>query len=184
MTSPQPLAAPAPARPLVSDISQWVERFTVMAAIITSRFPDKGHQSSSRTWPQSRGQRGTMRVNSGWHMIDGTEGRPWPEKISIGQSPIPDSTMKAKAKAIPRCTYCLQDDHIAASCPNRPVLNMPLDGAMRLPHFPTTMQAGLESAEQSHCYNEGRCKKLTCYYRHTYQLCGGIQRGTTQGSSG
>ena len=41
MTSPQPLADPTPARPPVSDISQWVERLAVMAAIITSCFPDK-----------------------------------------------------------------------------------------------------------------------------------------------
>ena len=32
---------PPPARPPITDISQWVERFSLMAAVLTTRFPEK-----------------------------------------------------------------------------------------------------------------------------------------------
>ena len=169
---------PAPARPPVSDISQWVERFAVMAAIITSRFPDKAPELFAYMATIVRAERNYE--GKQWVAYDRRYRREALARKDLNWS-VPDPRLyneafTGRARAIPRCTYCLQDDHTVASCPrnpHRPVLNMPLDGAMWPPHPPTATGGGFESAEQCRRFNEGRCKKLACRYRHTCQLCGG-----------
>ena len=40
-THPPTLGRPTPARPPINDISHWVERFSLMAGILCTRFPEK-----------------------------------------------------------------------------------------------------------------------------------------------
>ena len=40
-THPPTLGRPTPARPPINDASQWVERFSLMAGILCTRFPEK-----------------------------------------------------------------------------------------------------------------------------------------------
>lgn len=90
-----------------------------------------------------------------------------------------------RARPIPRCNFCLQDDHTEQYCPknlNRALLNWPpkwspwatLPGTMHggthlSPSFPR--QGPL--AELCRRFNEGRCRQSRCRYTHPCKECGG-----------
>ena len=92
---------------------------------------------------------------------------------SFPNSRLLNETFTGCARAIPRCIFCLQDDHSTSTCtinPNRPapwdVSYWPAQTAMG--YVPCSVQA-----EVCLNYNDGRCKKVTCCYQH---VCLGCQR--------
>ena len=74
-----------------------------------------------------------------------------------------------RARAIPRCSYCLQDDHAAFACPSNPSRPLLWD----IPVWPAPTALGKASrpvqAEACRNYNDGRCN---CRYQH---ICLGCQ---------
>ena len=46
----EPGRPPAPAHPPITNISQWVERFSLMATVICTRFPDRASGLQSSHW--------------------------------------------------------------------------------------------------------------------------------------
>lgn len=92
---------------------------------------------------------------------------------SVINSCLYNETFTGRARAIPRCSYCGQDDHGEATCshnPNRPMLaffpNMSTWPGYMLP----------PNAGTSHLWrdlNEGRCKRQHCKYQHLCNKCHG-----------
>ena len=88
-----------------------------------------------------------------------------------------------RARAIPRCQFCLQDDHTEPYCPrntDRPWLNwfpdIPSPRPQQPPGLPPrtgppTRQRPL--AEQCRRFNEGRCRPARCHYTHACRDCRG-----------
>ena len=88
-----------------------------------------------------------------------------------------------RARAIARCSFCLQDDHTDAYCPKNP--NHPLfswypslairptpTGWPSLPSLPFTNPGpSPKSLEICRCYNKGRCKQSRCRYQHACSFC-------------
>ena len=76
-----------------------------------------------------------------------------------------------RARSIARCSYCLQDDHLANACPrnpNKPVLGW-LTEALAWPSqpqvFPKTTPAQLRPSEEiCRKFNDGRCRYQRCRY--------------------
>ena len=90
---PQAPGRPAtPARLPVTDISQWLERFAVMAAILAWRFPEKAPELLAYQATIVRAE--IMRASNGWHMIDNIDGRHWPARTLTGPFPTPAFIMK------------------------------------------------------------------------------------------
>ena len=156
---------PAPARLPITDISQWVERFSIMAAILATRFPDK----SPELWAYQATIVRAERNYDGKRWV--TYDRQYRREAlarkdlnwSVTDPRLYNEAFTGHAKAIPRCTYCLQDDHSAAFCPRNPTRPY-------LGYFPTpvpwqaTMPSGdphymtpSSSQEICRCFNEGRC---------------------------
>ena len=76
-----------------------------------------------------------------------------------------------RAKSIPQCTYCLQDDHQAQCCPQNPDQpwsawfsgNAPWQG----PPGMQNPRPSSRSIELCWCYIEGHCRLAACCYVHS-----------------
>ena len=99
---------------------------------------------------------------------------------SVTDSRLYNEAFTGRAKAIARCSFCLQDDHTDAYCPynpNRPFLNMyPGQTMWAAPAGWISMPAstpGPSSRSLDICkrYNEGRCRVARCKYQHACSWC-------------
>ena len=77
------------------------------------------------------------------------------------------------AKAIPRCSFCLQEDHLPQY--HRGLRG--LDSSLTPPQYSNHQWSGRggHSAECCRCFNDGKCKKTpsTRWYAHQRMDCGG-----------
>ncbi len=76
-------------RPPIYDISHWVERFTLMAGVLASRFPDKAPDF----WP-CPGPNETSNLGPGLPTTGNTAGKPSRGKISAGLEQTPPYTAR------------------------------------------------------------------------------------------
>lgn len=182
---------PATARLPIKDISHWVEHFSIMAAIIYTRFPEKApelwaYQASivhaERNYEATRWiayDRQYRRVALARKDLN------W----SVADSRLYNETFTGRAKSIARCTYCIEDDHTEDNCsknPNHPLLSwFPYPSTWPTP-MPSTWP-GLAhptgpsflgpsrplSRDICRRFNEGRCRNLRCKYRHACSSCTG-----------
>ena len=111
-------------RPPVTNISQWIKRLSVMAAIlVTYLLPGEstiisGLSSTDRS----------IRAELQWVIYDHQYRRDalarkdlnW----SVLNSRLYNEAFTGRARAIPRCTHCLGDDHAVGSCPLNPSFNV------------------------------------------------------------
>ena len=113
---------PAPARPPITDISQWIERFSLMAAVLCTRFPDKAPE----LWAYQATIVQVERNYDGKHWVAydrqvrrealARKDLNW----SITDPRLYNEAFTGRARSISCCTFCLQDDHTAAYCPHNP----------------------------------------------------------------
>ena len=75
---------PVPGRCPITNISQWVERYSLMAATLASRFPDKAPELFAYQATIVHAER-NMRLEGGWLTTTNSGGRPWPAETLIGQ---------------------------------------------------------------------------------------------------
>ena len=174
---------PAPARLPVTDISQWLERFSLMAAILTTRFPEKAGELFAYQATIVRAERNYE--GKRWVSYDRQFRREALARRDLNWSVtdprLYNEAFTGRARAIARCSYCLQDDHTAPRCPKNP--NRPVFGWFPDPSgWPA--QAGGPPPPSPHygqrpspdiCrrYNDGRCKQARCKYRHACHDCQG-----------
>ena len=168
---------PLPARPPVQNISIWVEKFSVMAAFLTSRFPEKVPELFAY-------QASIMRAECNF------DGRRWVaydrcfRREALAQKNLDWSVPNARlyneaftgnARSLPRCSFFLQEDHQSQSCPRNP--HRPWFGWFPEPSGAPPSAPGPSSKYQECChrYNEGRCKQTTslCRYLHRCLECAG-----------
>ena len=186
-TRPTPGRPPTPARPPITDISQWVERFSLMAAVLTTRFPEKAPEFFAYQALMVRAERNY--VGNRWVTYDRQFRRQalaqrdlnW----SVTDPHLYNEAFTGRARSIARCAVCLQDDHQAAACPKNP--NHPLwpwlpeAMAWPQPQQPSTQQPSqpppppnrLQSTEVCRRFNEGRCQVRRCKYLHECWSCQG-----------
>ena len=115
----QGLGSVRPGRKPVTDILSWCECFTVMAAIITSRYPEKASQlfsyirtivRASQTfdgpaWVSYDSQFRASLNSWDWGIID---------------SGLYNECFTGRTKAKVVCTHCLSDSHQESQCPLTP----------------------------------------------------------------
>ena len=166
--TPAPLTGhpPPPPKKPIQDISRWVEKFATMAAVLTARFPEKAPEMFAYLTSIVKAERNFE--GSRWVAYDRCYRREALASKSLDWS-LPNTRLyneafTGHAKALPRCTYCLQEDHMAAACPRNPARAwlpwLPDHIAPHQPHPP--------SQERCNRYNEGRCRNTanTCKYIH------------------
>ena len=189
---------PLPARPPIQDISVWIEKYSVMAALLASRFPEKAPELFAYQASIVRAERNFD--DRRWVAYDRCYRREALSQKNLDWS-VPNARLyneafTGRARAVPRCSFCLQEDHISQACPRNP--NRPWFGWLQdpsipfsSPQWPLTSRPS-QSPECCRRYNEGRCKQsiTSCRYSHSCLVCGGphprlhCPRGGQRGSSG
>ena len=164
---------PHPGRPPIMDISQWVERYSLMAAVMATRFP---HKAPDLFAYQASIIRAERNYEAGrWVTYDRLARRDlnW----STPDPRLYSEAFTARAWSIPSCGYCLQDDHTSQRCPQNP--DQPwmawLSGTApwQGPQIPPTGRPTCRFDELCHRFNEGHCRLATCQYMHACRGCGG-----------
>ena len=169
---------PLPARPPIQNISAWVEKFSVMAALLASRFPENAPELFAYQASVVRAERNFD--NRRWVAYDRCYRREALAQKNLDWS-VPNARLyneafTGHARAVPRCSFCLQEDHVSQACPRNP--NRPWFGWLPAPsHSLQTPQSPrvAQSAECCRRYNDGKCKLSpnTCRYSHCCTECGG-----------
>ena len=173
---------PAPARLPITDISQWVERYSLMTAVLTTRFPAKAPELLAYQATIVRAERNYE--GKRWVSYDRQFRREalarkdlnW----SVSNARLYNEAFTGRARAIARCSYCLQDDHTATYCPKNP--HRPPFGwfpdpstwqpqATPLASQPPSQPARHTSQEVCRRFNDGRCRQARCRYRHACSSC-------------
>ena len=189
---------PLPARPPIQNISVWIEKFSVMAALIASRFPEKAPELFAYQASIVRAERNFD--DRRWVSYDRCYRREalalknldW----SVPNARLYNEAFTGHARAVPRCSFCLQEDHLAQYCPrnpNRPWFGWLGDTSLQPSQSPNHQGSGrgAQSAECCRRFNDGRCKQSIsmCRYAHRCADCGGphprlhCTRGGHQGGS-
>ena len=167
---PGPGQPPLPACPPIQDITTWVEKFSLMAALLATRFPEKAPELLAYQASIVRAERNF----EGWRWV--TYDRCYRREAlaaknldwSVLNLRLYNEAFTGHARAIPRCSFCLQEDHTAQSCPRNP--SRPwfgyyhdVEGHIQRPAAPKA-----QSVECCRRYNEGKCRQTTntCRYTH------------------
>ena len=94
---------------------------------------------------------------------------------SVTNTRLYNEAFTGRARAIPRCSYCLQEDHTAQYCPRNP--NRPwfswFPNPIAWESAMNPRQPPQRSPEICRRFNEGRCRQSGCRYTHTCLDCYG-----------
>lgn len=148
-----------------------------MAAILATRFPDKAPEFWAYQATIVRAERNYH--GKQWVIYDRQYRREALARKNLNWSVtdprLYNEAFTGHAKAIPRCTYCLQDDHSAAYRPYFGYFPTPVQWQATMPPSPGDPHyfhvPPLSSQEICRRFNEGRCKQLRCKYRHACTSC-------------
>ena len=174
-------------RPPVIKIKTWLECFARLAAVLVTRFPEKGpelwayqstilnaaHSYEGDTWvAYDRQYRREMlaRKDLNW---------------SVPNSRLYNEAFTGRARLVPRCQYCLSEDHGSTSCPQHPnpmfigwlqppgsaPYGFPQPGPSNFSSMPPTTRAG--GTEICRNFNAGRCRAHRCRFVHLCAECSG-----------
>jgi len=169
-----------PARPPITAISQWLERYAVMAAVLATRFPEKAPELFAYQASIIRAERNYE--GKQWVVYDRQFRREALAKKDLNWlTPnlcLYNEAFTGRARPIPRCSYCLQEDHSAAMCPRNPSRPPSWNEAVWQSQFamPTVPQAASDICRN---YNDGRCRKSNCRYWHACTICQDTHPATT-----
>ncbi len=160
----------ASSRPPITNISQWVERYSVMAAILSLRYPGKAPEFLAYQALVVRSERNYE--GHQWVLYDRQFRREALARRDLNWSVINtrlyNEAFTGRAKAIPRCPHCLSDDHTGSIC-----IRNPTNGATAAGIPPPAWVQRPPQASSAVCrnYNEGRCRKPQCKYQHLCLSC-------------
>ena len=172
----QGLGSVRPGRKPVTDVLSWCECFTVMAAIITSRYPEKASQLFSY-------MRTIVRASQtfdgpAWVSYD-SQFRRKAASLKSWDWGIIDSglynecfTGRAKAKVV--CTHCLSDSHQESQCPLTPgpqVSRIVPNQASGGPNARSNQSRMVELCGLFNRPTGNECKYINCRFAHICSLC-------------
>ncbi len=180
---PHPLSSagrPPPPRPPISDISVWIEKFSTMAALLAQRFPEKAPELFAyqalivRSERNYRGRQWVSYDRAFRREALASNDLNW----SVPNQRLYQEAFTGRARDIPRCDYCLGDDHGSETC-----LTNPNRASYPQPHWagptatPTSRGGRRPSPSQELCirFNKGQCRLQgsKCRYTHACRECQG-----------
>ena len=183
-----------PRRGPVTDILLWVECYSSLVAVLATKFPQ--HIGDFMAYQKTIIKACKNFEGTAWVVYDrcyrrraaATKSLEW---ASI-DSALYNEAFTGRARAIPRCQFCLSDNHTGFDCPDTTQLglNPPGWGPGRAPRWPSqpprpqwyggqSTQAGrlpppLRPASLEICqlFNQAKCKAVWCKRRHVCNRCG------------
>ena len=155
-----------------SRISQYG---SIMAALLSSRFPHKApelfaYQASIIRAEQNFDDRRWVAYDRRYRReAFAQKSLDW----STPNAQLYNEAFTGHARAVPRCSFCLQEDHVAQVCSRNP--SRPWFGWLSGPAQSTSGLAVGQSPECCRRFNNGRCKQsaLSCRFSHRCIDCGG-----------
>ena len=179
---PDPVSVPGrpppPGRLPITDISQWLERYSLMAVgYLGHSLPRESAGAVSMIIRAERNYEAGRWVAYDRQFRRAALARrdlDW----SVSDPRLYNEAFTGRARAIPRCHFCLQDDHTSRSCPRNP--EQPWLGWYPQSPWPSSPAghtghagpASRQSADVCRRYNEGRCRHPRCRYTHSCMDCG------------
>ena len=170
---------PAPGRLPITDISQWLERYSLMAATLASRFPEKAAELFAYQATIIRAERNYEAGR--WVSYDRQYRREALARKDLNWSVtdprLYNEAFTGRARAIPRCNFCLQDSHTGQQCPQNPDRSWYgwLPSLPSLPPWPGSvppLPSGDLPREICRRYNENKCRQgPRCRYSHICKEC-------------
>ena len=149
---PNPGRPPTPGRPLINELSQWIEQYSVMAGLLCKQFPHKAPELFAYLASIVYAER--CYESGRWLAYDQQFRREALARKCLDWS-VPNKRLYTEAftgrgKPIPRCSVCLQDDHRAQRCPHNRTTSQrtapwvlprchPIQSGARRPCFPSTI---------------------------------------------
>lgn len=167
-----------PRRSLITDINVWTECYATLAAILSTAYPDKAPQFFAYLRTITKASR--TFESSAWATYDMAYRRQAANKGSLDwgivDAALYSEAFAGRAKAIPRCRYCLADTHTSLDCPHAPPEtpdSRPPRGAQ------PARQAGRSTPSASvvelcRLYNSpggSRCRFSQCRFAHLCSRC-------------
>ena len=178
----------------VTDILLWVECYSSLIAVLATKFPQ--HIGDFMTYQKTIIKACKNFEGTAWVVYDrcyrrraaATKSLDW----ALIDSALYNEAFTGRARAIPRCHFCLSDNHTGIDCPDRMQqgLNPPGWGSGKAPRWPVhparpvwyggqSAQMGrppssLRPASQEICqlFNQAKCKAVWCKRRHVCNRCG------------
>ena len=180
-------------KPPVTTTRSWLECYSRMAAVLTSRFPEK----AAELWAYQTTILHAAHTYEGanWVAYDRLYRREMLAAKNLNWS-VPNQRLygeafMGRAKRNPQCPHCLSEDHAAAGCPHNP--NPPIvgwfQGTPQIQFGPaTSAQPGSmppikPTSQQEVCrnFNGNRCRFTRCRYLHICTDCLGPHRQPLSG---
>lgn len=158
---------PLPPKQPIQDISCLVEKFLLMAAVITSRFPEKVPELFSYQGSAERNFDDRRRVSYNrcycWEALTNKDLN-W----SVPNLRLYNEAFTGHARSIPQCSHCLQEDHTSWGCPRNPTRQW-------YPWPPQDTMALLNPTRQPRQQSSECCRHsaTTCRYLHKCLECWG-----------
>ena len=174
-----------PRRGFVTDINVWTECFATMAAILSSAFPLKAPHFFAYLRTITKASR--TFEGPAWASYDMAFRRQAANRGSLDWGVVDaalfSEAFAGRAKAIPRCRYCLADTHVSHDCPHAPVEGQgsgyTAESRLGRPavclagQTPSNRPAG-SSVEICRLFNApggSRCRFSQCRYAHVCAKC-------------
>lgn len=170
--------AKRPRRSLVTDISVWTECYATMAAILSSAYPEKAPHLFSYLRIITKASR--TFEGPAWASYDMAFRRQAANRGSLDWGTVDaalySEAFAGRAKAIPRCRYCLADTHPSPDCPHALTEGQTPQSQMAERPGRSTPRASRSSASVEICrlYNAAggsRCRFPQCRYAHVCARC-------------
>lgn len=172
-------------RPPVRNISRWIEKYAIMAALLCARFPEKGPELFAYLQTIVAAERDYE--TDQWLVYDRLYRRQALSQKSLDWSVIDSrlyqSSFTGRARTIVRCPDCLEGHDKSEPCRLQPqplVVAWPQPAWQSQPYAYQPTQPvfnptqALQHPEPCRRYNKGLCKSGSkCKYQHVCSACGG-----------
>ena len=171
----------------VVDILLWLECYSSLVAVLSSKFPS--HVGDFMAYQRTIIRASKNFEGTAWAIYDRCFRRRAAAIKSLNwasiDSALYNEAFTGRARAIPRCRVCLSENHMEAECPDR---SLPIPGHLggghdgspnppvaqyQPPHVRQSSRMGQTgSHEVCQLFNRARCKAVWCRRRHICNRCG------------
>ena len=165
----------APRRGPVTDILLWIECYSTLVSVLASRFPTKVPQLMSYQKTIVKAHR--TYAGQGWVTYDIAYRRRAANTKSLEWGVIDfnlyNETFAGRAKAIPRCKFCLSELHSSDDCVHAYIL-VQFDVQSSNRRFPSKLpEQATPICFKFNGDNQNNCKLKWCRYAHICLECRG-----------
>lgn len=154
----------------VTDILLWVECYSTLVSVLSTRFPDK--MPHLMTYQKTIVKAHRTFIGEGWVTYDAcfrrrasfTKSLDW----GVVDFTLYNETFTGRAKSITRCSHCMSEHHSSINCVYAPDVNSDTDRSTTKNPRPASRICQLFNSRMGN-----RCRYNPCKYAHSCSECKG-----------